>query len=82
MGGITRITQGDMINTSTGMNLTANDGNFEAHAMGKNQWKGEENGVIHSNYKAKHKEDKLSNSINVKLNLFFVSYCKIFRKIS
>jgi hypothetical protein len=69
--GITRIVGGDMINTSTGMNLTATDGNFEFHAAGKNQWQGQENGIVEDNYKAKKKDDTLSNSINVNLNLFF-----------
>ncbi|MFC4816872.1 T6SS phospholipase effector Tle1-like catalytic domain-containing protein [Flavobacterium sp. GCM10023249] len=69
--GITRIVEGDLINTSTEMNLTANAGNYEFSTPMKNQWKGEADGVVESDYKASNKEDTLSNSINVNLNLFF-----------
>jgi uncharacterized protein (DUF2235 family) len=68
---ITRIVEGDLINTSTAMNLTANAGDYEFSAPMKNQWKGEADGVVESDYKASNKEDTLSNSINVNLNLFF-----------
>ncbi len=68
---ITRIVEGDLINTSTAMNLTANAGNYEFQTPMKNQWKGEGDGVVESDYKASNKEDTLSNSINVNLNLFF-----------
>lgn len=71
MGGITRIVEGDIINTSTSMSLSATDGNYEFHAAGKNIWKGDENGIIEGNYEPPSKEDSLSNSINVRLNLFF-----------
>lgn len=69
--GITRIVEGDLINTSTSMNLSANDGNYEFHAAGKNKWQGDENGIIEGNYEPPSKENSLSNSINVRLNLFF-----------
>ncbi|GAA4773946.1 MULTISPECIES: T6SS phospholipase effector Tle1-like catalytic domain-containing protein [Flavobacterium] len=69
--GITRIVEGDLVNTSTAMNLTANAGNYEFQTPMKNQWKGEGDGVVESNYEASNKEDTLSNSINVNLNLFF-----------
>jgi hypothetical protein len=68
---ITRIVEGDLINTSTAMNLTANAGDYEFSTPMKNQWKGEADGVVESDYKASNKEDTLSNAINVKLNLFF-----------
>lgn len=68
---ITRIVEGDLINTSTAMNLTANAGNYEFQTPMKNQWKGEGDGVVESDYEASNKEDTLSNSINVNLNLFF-----------
>lgn len=68
---ITRIVEGDLINTSTSMNLTANSGNYEFQTPMKNQWKGEADGVVESDYKASNKEDTLSNSINVNLNIFF-----------
>ena len=69
--GITRIVEGNIINTSTSMNLSANDGNYEFHAAGKNRWQGDENGIIEGNYEPPSKENSLSNSINVRLNLFF-----------
>lgn len=68
---ITRIVEGDLINTSTAMNLTANAGDYAFSTPMKNQWKGEADGVVESDYKASNKEDTLSNSINVNLNLFF-----------
>lgn len=68
---ITRIVEGDLINTSTAMNLTANAGDYEFSTPMKNQWKGQTDGVVESDYKASNKEDTLSNSINVNLNLFF-----------
>jgi hypothetical protein len=69
--GITRIVGGEMINTSTSMHLSATDGNFEFHAAGKNQWQGEENGIVFGDYKPPHKEDVLDRTITVHLNLFF-----------
>ncbi|WP_309608049.1 DUF2235 domain-containing protein [Flavobacterium sp.] len=69
--GIVRMIGGDMVNTSTEMKLTATDGNYEIHSPAKIQISGEENGVVYGDYKADHKEDTLSNSINVNLNIFF-----------
>lgn len=69
--GITRIVGGEMINTSTGMKLSATEGNFEMHAAQKIQMTGEENGLIYGDYKADHKDDILDKTVTVKLNLFF-----------
>ena len=69
--GITRITGGELKNTSTSMKLSANDGNYQFNSPTKNQWQGNEDGIIEDNYEAPNKEDVLSNSINVRLNLFF-----------
>lgn len=68
---ITRIVEGDLINTSTAMNLTANAGDYEFSTPMKNQWKGEADGIVEADYEASNKDDTLSNSINVNLNLFF-----------
>lgn len=68
---ITRITGGELKNTSTSMNLSANDGNYQFNSPTTNQWQGNEDGIIEDNYEAPNKEDLLSNSINVRLNLFF-----------
>lgn len=68
---ITRITGGELKNTSTSMKLSANDGNYQFNSPTKNQWQGNEDGIIEDNYEAPNKEDVLSNSINVRLNLFF-----------
>ena len=54
---ITRIVEGDLINTSTAMNLTANAGNYEFQTPMKNQWKGEGDGVVESDYEASNKEN-------------------------
>ena len=69
--GITRIVEGEIINTSTAMNLTANDGDYTFNAAQKNQWKGEEEGIEEGDYTPANKQDTLSNSMNVSLNLFF-----------
>ena len=71
MGGITRITEGDVKNTSTAMKLSANDGDYQLNATGKIQLKGDEDGIEHNDYKAPHKEDVLATGINVSLNIFF-----------
>ena len=71
MGGITRITEGTVTNTSTSMKLSANDGDYQLNAAGKIQLKGDEGGVEFNDYKPPHKDDVLSTGINVSLNLFF-----------
>lgn len=68
---INRIVEGDLINSSTSMKLSANDGDYQFNTPNKNQWKGDEGGIVEDNYKPPHKDDLLSNSINVRLNLFF-----------
>ena len=70
MGGITRITEGDVKYTATGMNLSANDGDFKFNSKSEIQYKSDKV-IEHNDYKAPHKEDVMSTGINVKLNIFF-----------
>ena len=46
---INRIVEGDLINTSTSMKLSANDGDYQFNTPNKNQWKGDEGGIVEDN---------------------------------
>lgn len=69
---ITRIIGGKLTKTATGnIDIHATNGNVNLAAATHNNWHGEENGIIHHNYEAPHPDDRISNRLELTLNLFF-----------
>ncbi|MEO8237139.1 MAG: DUF2235 domain-containing protein [Flavobacterium sp.] len=69
---ITRIIGGEMKNTTTGvMDLHATENDYNIYAATQNNWHGEENGIIHKDYEPLHPDDKMSNRLELTLNIFF-----------
>jgi uncharacterized protein (DUF2235 family) len=69
---ITRIIGGKLTKTATGnIDIHATNGNVNLVAATHNNWHGEENGILHHDYEPLHPEDKMSNRLELTLNLFF-----------
>lgn len=70
---ITRIVAGQMNNKSTGkVELWAKDGNFEINAASTNEWKGEDEGILETNYDPLDERDTMDDSLgNLTISIFF-----------
>ncbi|MEN2398938.1 DUF2235 domain-containing protein [Flavobacterium sp. MC2016-06] len=69
---ITRIIGGTLTKTASGnIDLHATNGNINLSAATHNNWHGEENGIIYHDYEPPHPDDKISNRLELTLNIFF-----------
>lgn len=67
-----RIVEGSITKTTKGVTtIDVRGGDFIATAGKENNWNGKGGGMSHLAYDPAHKDDTLSTSINVSLNLFF-----------
>ncbi|MDQ6469803.1 DUF2235 domain-containing protein [Flavobacterium sp. LHD-80] len=69
---ITRIIGGKLTKTATGnIDIHATNGNVNLVAATHNNWHGEQEGIKYHDYEPSHPEDKMSNRLELTLNIFF-----------
>ncbi|TDP03283.1 T6SS phospholipase effector Tle1-like catalytic domain-containing protein [Flavobacterium sp. 245] len=69
---ITRIVGGKLTKTAKGnIDIHATNGNVHLAANTHNNWHGEQEGIKYHDYDPPHPEDKMSNRLELTLNIFF-----------